>query len=66
MHPPHSSAEPLARLERARGEYEAHLHSCRQCQADGAACPVAKILRRAYNNAARAARPRQDGTDLPR
>ncbi|PZT71258.1 hypothetical protein DN402_04015 [Streptomyces sp. SW4] len=55
MHPPYE--DPLAHLEQARDEYETHRRTCRQCGADGAPCPVAKLLRRAYNNAARAARP---------
>lgn len=48
------------RLEQAREDYEHHLRTCRQCDADGVQCPVAKHLRRLYNNLARAARPRPD------
>ncbi|CAL9640083.1 hypothetical protein [Streptomyces sp. Tu 3180] len=44
------------RLEQARQDYEHHLRACRQCDADGAQCPVAKHLRRLYNNLARTAR----------
>jgi hypothetical protein len=44
------------RLEQARQDYEQHLRNCRQCGADGAQCPVAKHLRRLYNNFARAGR----------
>ncbi|WEO93645.1 hypothetical protein A6P39_006230 [Streptomyces sp. FXJ1.172] len=40
-------------LENARLTYEQHVRTCRQCHADGAACAVAKIHLRAYNNARR-------------
>ncbi|MEU8694286.1 hypothetical protein [Streptomyces sp. NPDC048665] len=40
-------------LENARLTYEQHVRTCRQCQADGAACAVAKLHLRAYNNARR-------------
>ncbi|OLZ74857.1 hypothetical protein AV521_03200 [Streptomyces sp. IMTB 2501] len=40
-------------LENARLTYEQHVRTCRQCHADGAACPVAKHLLRIYNNARR-------------
>lgn len=43
------------RLEQAREDYEHHLQTCRQCEADGAKCPVAKHLRRLYNNLLRSA-----------
>ncbi|WEH43137.1 hypothetical protein OG233_28485 [Streptomyces sp. NBC_01218] len=43
----------------ARDPYEEHRRTCRQCAADAAPCPVAKHLRRAYNNALRAARSQQ-------
>lgn len=43
-------------LEQARQDYEQHLRSCRQCGADGTQCPVAKHLRRLYNNLARTSR----------
>jgi hypothetical protein len=56
MQPPYHS------LEHAREDYETHLRTCRQCEADGAQCPVAKHLRRVYNNLARTARPRPDAT----
>ncbi|MCX5401710.1 hypothetical protein [Streptomyces sp. NBC_00102] len=36
--------------------YEAHRRTCRQCAADAVPCQVAKHLRRAQNNARRAAR----------
>ncbi|WP_320780542.1 hypothetical protein [Streptomyces sp. CRN 30] len=42
-------------LRQAREEHEAHLRSCRQCDADGVPCPAAKHLRRMYNNLARRA-----------
>lgn len=48
-------------LEQAREEYEAHQRECRQCHADAVPCPVAKHLRRVYNNLARATRPRPSG-----
>ncbi|GAA4798825.1 hypothetical protein [Streptomyces ziwulingensis] len=53
--------QPPASLDQAREEYEAHTRRCRQCAADGAPCPVAKHLRRVYNNLTRAARPRPSG-----
>lgn len=40
-------------LENARHTYEQHVRTCRQCHADGAACAVAKLHLRAYNNARR-------------
>lgn len=42
-------------LQQAREEHETHLRTCRQCGADGVPCPVAKHLRRRYNNLARRA-----------
>ncbi|MFG2310491.1 hypothetical protein ACGFS9_17730 [Streptomyces sp. NPDC048566] len=47
---------PNDSLDEARAAYEAHLHTCRQCAADQAPCAVAKLLRRAYNSLALAAR----------
>lgn len=40
-------------LENARTTYEQHVRTCRQCRADGAACAVAKVHLRTYNNARR-------------
>lgn len=40
-------------LANARTTYEQHVQTCRQCRADGAACAVAKIHLRTYNNARR-------------
>ncbi|MGC4999909.1 MULTISPECIES: hypothetical protein [unclassified Streptomyces] len=40
-------------LENARTTYEQHVRTCRQCHADGAACAVAKVHLRGYNNARR-------------
>ncbi|CAL9277987.1 hypothetical protein SROCM77S_06560 [Streptomyces rochei] len=47
-----SSYDPLGQ---AREDYEHHLRTCRQCGADGVKCPVAKHLRRLYNNLLRSA-----------
>ncbi|MER8030112.1 hypothetical protein ABTZ78_14265 [Streptomyces bauhiniae] len=40
-------------LANARTTYEQHVQTCRQCRADGAACAVAKVHLRTYNNARR-------------
>ncbi|MGW5334278.1 hypothetical protein [Streptomyces bauhiniae] len=40
-------------LDNARTAYEQHVGTCRQCRADGAACAVAKVHLRTYNNARR-------------
>jgi heterodisulfide reductase subunit C len=45
-------------VQSAQHEYETHLKTCRQCAADGAPCPVARHLRRVYNNAMRQERRR--------
>lgn len=48
-----SSSSSAEALENARLTYEQHVRTCRQCRADGAACAVAKLHLRAYNNARR-------------
>ncbi|MFD6529940.1 hypothetical protein [Streptomyces sp. NPDC060184] len=50
------SGQPSAPFDEARDAYEAHRRACRQCRVDGLPCPAAKHLRRAHNNALRAAR----------
>ncbi len=42
-------------LQQARADYEEHMRTCRQCNADTVPCAVAKHLLRLYNNARRSA-----------
>jgi len=46
-------SSPEEALQQARADYEQHMRTCRQCNADTTPCAVAKHLLRLYNNARR-------------